>query len=287
MLYFGVACKQCLVQYDAKYPMKTISKIALGSTMILLSLPNDYTNYLSRIMASLSTANYPIIRPYLLQLYSKIYNADIIEADLQEPNFKDFFTRERSHPITVESNFVSPCDGQLFWKGTCQLHDDIGGMTLQDILKLPNSDEMWDYYILYLGPGDYHRFHAPQSCTFTSLLHYRGPLKPVAPWYFQYSLKPFSDNERVILYGKSDKNKLVYSAIGALHVGSMVVNNVNLNTNSSSKNHLYKIDPLIFSKGEEIGRFELGSCIVMAKSSERKEKRFEIVNTRVNVGQNI
>ena len=267
--------------------MRTTTKVVAASTLLMLSLPSDYTNYASRIMASMSTANYPLIRPYLLQLYSRVYNADIVPSDLLAPNFKDFFTRERSHPIEVGDNFVSPCDGQLFWEGCCQVQDDIGGMTLQQVLKLPDSKEYWDYYILYLGPGDYHRFHSPANCEFTSLLHYRGPLKPVAPWYFQYSLKPFSDNERVILYGTSDNRKLVYSAIGALHVGSIQINNLTLTTNQGYANHLYKIDPLIFGKGDEIGRFSLGSCIVMARESLQKDKRFEVVNHHVSVGQEI
>eukprot|EP00835_Amoeboradix_gromovi_P000879 NODE_33_length_32023_cov_0.217579.p10 type:complete len:273 gc:universal NODE_33_length_32023_cov_0.217579:31368-30550(-) len=269
--------------------MRTTTKIAITSSLLLLSLPNDYSNYASKILAAISTANYPLIRPHLLSLYSRAYAADIVPADLESPNFYEFFTRQRSTPISLGSNFTSPCDGQLFWQGTCQVNDDIGGMTLKDVLKLDNNLDFWDYYILYLGPGDYHRFHAPVDCKFDSILHFRGPLKPVAPWYFQFSLKPFSENERIILYGSTmDTNlRIVYSAIGALHVGSILINNAKLHTNRSTVNHLHKIDPLIYDKGDEIGRFALGSCIVMAKQSQNTKKRFEIINKAVKVGEDL
>ena len=269
----------------------TVAKFAVFATIGIMSLPDNYTNYISRIMASITTNHYSLLRPMLLKYYSSIYSADITPNDLKAPSFIDFFTRERSRPILLsEREFVSPCDGQLYWQGTCRINEDIGGMTLQEILKMDNSDKtsLWDYYILYLAPGDYHRFHSPSDLIIDELLHYTGPLKPVAPWYFRYSLKPFSDNERIIYYGKTMENiKVIYSAIGALHVGSIELNHINLMTNKSGISKRYKIDPLRIKKGQELGRFNLGSCIVMAKESKSSSSTFQIINERTEVGEAI
>eukprot|EP00834_Sanchytrium_tribonematis_P004008 NODE_177_length_14091_cov_0.996141.p5 type:complete len:240 gc:universal NODE_177_length_14091_cov_0.996141:1-720(+) len=239
-------------------------------------------------MASISTAHYSLFRPFLLKQYAKIYNADCQEADFKAPNFKDFFTRSRCHPIVLQNGFVSPCDGVLAFKATCEIGDDLGsGINLKEILKCDLKDALYDVYILYLAPGDYHRFHAPNHCKFTKLTHFHGPLKPIAPWYYQYSNKPFSHNERVILSGESENGKIFYSAIGALHVGSIELNQVNLQTNLNNIHKTYDIDPLEYQKGEEIGRFNLGSCLVVAKESKESEKYFENMNRVVRIGETL
>jgi phosphatidylserine decarboxylase len=82
------------------------------------------------------------------------------------------------------------------------------------------------YMVIYLSPGDYHRFHAPAIHTANYRRHIVGYLSPVKPSYVNVHKDVFKHNERVNIFGDwygRDKNFFFLSYVGALNVGSIVL----------------------------------------------------------------
>ena len=69
------------------------------------------------------------------------------------------------------------------------------------------SDAQLYQIILYLAPGDYHGYHAPDSMVLKERRHFAGLLLPVAPWMLAVAPKLFEANERVVLMGKQLENE--------------------------------------------------------------------------------
>lgn len=147
------------------------------------------------------------------------------------------------------------------------------------------------YCVVYLAPGDYHRFHSPVSWVVESRRHFAGELYSVSP-YLQRTLPGlFTLNERVVILGRWKYGFFSYTPVGATNVGSIVVNfDRELRTNSlltdtladrAAQEAADKGEPYsgyaeatytgasdvlgghALKKGEEMGGFQLGSTIVM------------------------
>ncbi|CAI6336737.1 unnamed protein product [Periconia digitata] len=147
------------------------------------------------------------------------------------------------------------------------------------------------YCVIYLAPGDYHRFHSPVSWVVESRRHFAGELYSVSP-YLQRTLPGlFTLNERVVLLGRWRHGFFSYTPVGATNVGSIKVNfDAELRTNSlttdtaadraaekaraagepysgfaeaSYANASRVLAGHALKRGEEMGGFQLGSTIVL------------------------
>lgn len=89
------------------------------------------------------------------------------------------------------------------------------------------------YVVIYLAPGDYHRFHSPTSWVVEKRRHFAGELYSVSP-YLQRTLPGlFTLNERVVLLGRWRWGFFSYTPVGATNVGSIKINfDRELRTNS-------------------------------------------------------
>ncbi|KAF2861413.1 phosphatidylserine decarboxylase [Piedraia hortae CBS 480.64] len=147
------------------------------------------------------------------------------------------------------------------------------------------------YCVVYLAPGDYHRFHSPVSWVVESRRHFAGELYSVSPYLVRSLPGLFTLNERVVLLGRWKYGFFSYTPVGATNVGSIVVNfDRELRTNSLLTDtladraaekaaergepysgfaaaHYSSSSPVLgghpLRKGEEMGGFQLGSTIVM------------------------
>lgn len=147
------------------------------------------------------------------------------------------------------------------------------------------------YCVVYLAPGDYHRFHSPVSWVVESRRHFAGELYSVSPYLVRTLPGLFTLNERVVLLGKWKYGFFSYTPVGATNVGSIVVNfDRELRTNSlltdtqadqaaaeaKEKGETYSgyaeatykaasnvLGGHALKRGEEMGGFQLGSTIVM------------------------
>lgn len=81
------------------------------------------------------------------------------------------------------------------------------------------------YMVIYLSPGDYHRFHSPAIHTASYRRHIAGYLSPVKPAYVNRHKDVFNHNERVNIFGRWNQNQDFFftSFVGALNVGSILL----------------------------------------------------------------
>ena len=80
------------------------------------------------------------------------------------------------------------------------------------------------YMVIYLSPGDYHRFHSPSIHRGHYRRHIAGYLQPVKPSYVNQHRDVFKNNERVNIFGDWKKNEFFFTSfVGALNVGSILL----------------------------------------------------------------
>lgn len=88
------------------------------------------------------------------------------------------------------------------------------------------------YLVVYLAPGDYHRYHSPAAFTASYRRHIAGYLEPVDPRYLKKHRDVFKSNERVNVLGDWVHGFFAMSFVGATNVGSIKLHfDDNLNTN--------------------------------------------------------
>lgn len=126
-----------------------------------------------------------------------------------------------------------------------------------DNLKASNDKQLY-FAVIYLAPGDYHRFHSPTNWVATLRRHFIGELFSVAP-FFQRTLRGlFVLNERVALLGYWKYGFFSMIPVGATNVGSIIVNfDKDLKTNDIYENLIYlsSVDektPLLHSDEESL-----------------------------------
>jgi phosphatidylserine decarboxylase len=147
------------------------------------------------------------------------------------------------------------------------------------------------YCVIYLAPGDYHRFHSPVSWVVESRRHFAGELYSVSPYLQRTMPGLFTLNERVVLLGRWRWGFFSYTPVGATNVGSIKVNfDRELRTNSlttdtaadrAAEEAVERGEPYsgfaeatygnsspvlgghALKRGEEMGGFQLGSTIVL------------------------
>ncbi|GBF67287.1 phosphatidylserine decarboxylase proenzyme [Trichophyton mentagrophytes] len=155
----------------------------------------------------------------------------------------------------------------------------------------PTSNRALYYVVIYLAPGDYHRFHSPASWVVESRRHFAGELYSVSPYLQRTLAGLFTLNERVVLLGRWRWGFFSFTPVGATNVGSIKINfDAELRTNSlttdtaadrqaalaaqrgepysgyteATYGHASKtLRGHALQRGEEMGGFQLGSSIVL------------------------
>ncbi|SZF01613.1 unnamed protein product [Blumeria hordei] len=156
------------------------------------------------------------------------------------------------------------------------------------------------FVVIYLAPGDYHRFHSPCAWVVEKRRHFAGELFSVSP-YLQRKLPGlFTLNERVVLLGRWRWGFFSFVPVGATNVGSIKINfDRELRTNSlttdtaadraaeeaARRNEPYcgyseatyeAADPILrghpLRRGEEMGGFQLGSTVVLVFEANKGQR---------------
>ncbi len=119
---------------------------------------------------------------------------------------------------------------------------------------------------LYLSPRDYHRIHMPVRGTLRRMLHVPGDLYSVNPATAAAIPGLFARNERVVCHFDTDFGPFVLVLVGATIVGSMATvwhGRVNPPRPGMIRHWDYADGQVVLARGEEMGRFLLGSTVVM------------------------
>ncbi|XP_026278781.1 phosphatidylserine decarboxylase proenzyme, mitochondrial [Frankliniella occidentalis] len=139
---------------------------------------------------------------------------------------------------------------------------------------LQNKDTDLYQCVVYLAPGDYHRFHSPAQWTVNFRRHFQGDLLSVSPRIAKWIPDLFSLNERAVYVGSWKHGFFSFGAVGATNVGNIrVICDESLHTNMPKwpRGQPLQRDAFLgspekgipFKKGELFGEFRLGSTIVL------------------------
>lgn len=192
-------------------------------------------------------------------------------------SFNDFFTRPLKaglRPLAA-ADFVCPVDGAISQFGAIDDHHILQAKDHRfSTTELVGGDEALaaqfrhgSFANLYLSPKDYHRLHMPCDGKLMQMIYVPGALFSVNPVTARGVPNLFARNERVVcVFASPEFGPFVMVLVGATIVGSMatvwhgVVNPKRTNKVADWK---YTDQDVVLKKGEEMGRFLLGSTIVM------------------------
>ena len=236
----------------------------------------------------------PLRRP-LYRTYAAVTGAELAECRLpleEHPSLGAFFVRRLApdaRPIEEDPGLlVSPVDGTVQSLGLIER-----GMLLQakgqrygvrELLAGVGEElelEGAPYWTLYLSPRDYHRIHAPEFGQLSEVAWVHGSRHSVAPAVLER--RPvLAVNERCVLRFQSPHGPLLLVLVGALNVGRIRV----VGVEPGSSGPLTPAREL--ARGEELGRFELGSTVVLIAAGRRVFPSPTLVpGTPVRLGRSI
>jgi len=217
----------------------------------------------------------------LIRWFAGRYGVDMTEAANADigsyKSFNDFFTRPLkagARPL-ANADFVCPVDGAISQFGAIDDHHILQAkghrFTTTELVggdaALAARFRHGSFANLYLSPRDYHRLHMPCDGKLTHMIHVPGALFSVNPVTARGVPNLFARNERVVcVFTSPDHGPFVMVLVGATIVGSMATawhGVVNPKRTNAPSEWTYADQNIILKKGEEMGRFLLGSTIIM------------------------
>ena len=208
------------------------------------------------------------------------YGVDMAEAanpDIASyKSFKEFFSRALKpgvRPLAV-ADLVCPVDGAISQFGAIrkdQIFQAKGHAYSTTALvggdaALAGQFEDGSFATLYLSPKDYHRIHMPCDGALLRMIHVPGDLFSVNPLTARGVPGLFARNERVVCVFDSARGPFVLTLVGATIVGSMATvwhGVVNPPRAGTLREWRYNDQQIALKQGDEMGRFMLGSTVVM------------------------
>ena len=216
----------------------------------------------------------------LIRWFVKRYGVDMAEAadpDIAAyASFNEFFTRALKpgvRPI-AQADLICPVDGAISQFGRIE-RDQIfqakghrystTAMVGGDAALAGQFDD-GHFATLYLSPRDYHRIHMPCDGRLRRMIHVPGALFSVNPTTARGVPGLFARNERVVCVFDGPRGPFVLALVGATIVGSMSTvwhGVVNPPRTVLLREWRYDDAPVTLKQGDEMGRFLLGSTVVM------------------------
>ncbi len=216
----------------------------------------------------------------LINWFVKKYQVNMQEAANSDTasyaSFNEFFTRPLradARPITAEK-YACPVDGAISEFGSIhqgQIFQAKGHYFSATALvggdaSLAANYQDGQFANIYLSPRDYHRIHMPCDGRLKRMIYVPGELFSVNPTTARGVPGLFARNERVVCVFDSPYGEFVLVLVGATIVGSMQTawhGIVNPPRTKQIREWLYTDQDIHLKKGEEMGRFLLGSTVVM------------------------
>jgi phosphatidylserine decarboxylase len=216
----------------------------------------------------------------LIRWFVKRYGVDMAEAANPDiaayPSFNEFFTRALkpgARPL-AQADLICPVDGAISQFGRIE-RDQVfqakghrystAAMVGGDAALAKQFDD-GHFATLYLSPRDYHRIHMPCDGRLRRMIHVPGALFSVNPTTARGVPGLFARNERVVCVFDGAHGPFVLALVGATIVGSMSTvwhGVVNPPRTGLLREWRYDDAPVTLKQGDEMGRFLLGSTVVM------------------------
>ncbi len=254
---------------------------------------------ISRLAGRLARSQTPWVRRTFIQTFSRVYGVDLSEALRSSPDdyesFNDFFTRELradtrpqpSDPLSV----VCPADGFISQAGRLT-HDKLmqakgTNYSLRSLtgMDLPQFHE-GTFVTVYLAPNDYHRVHLPVTAQLVRTTAIPGELFSVNARTEATISDLFCRNERLVCHFESSHGDMLVILVGALIVAS--IETVWPGPQSPFESRTETNYGLRLERGSEIGRFLLGSTVIVCFEPDRVELDGTLgTGSKVRMGQSI
>ena len=235
---------------------------------------------ITALAGKLASAKAGKLTTAVIRWFVKRYQVNMAEA--AEPNieayesFNEFFTRplKKGARRITKADFICPVDGAISQFGDIKAdqifqakgHQYSTLAMLAGDKALAANFQNGSFATLYLSPKDYHRIHMPCDGKLKSMTYVPGDLFSVNPTTAQGVPGLFARNERVICEFDSAHGTFVLILVGATIVGSMATvwhGVVNPPRVGRITTWTYENQSITFKQGEEMGRFLLGSTVVM------------------------
>ena len=216
----------------------------------------------------------------LIRWFVRRYKVNMAEAAAPDiasyASFNDFFTRalkDGARPL-ADADILCPVDGAISQFGHidgAQIFQAKGHSYSTTALvggdaTLAAQFQDGQFATLYLSPRDYHRIHMPCDGSLRRMIYVPGDLFSVNPTTARGVPGLFARNERVVCVFDSDAGPFVMTLVGATIVGSMATvwhGQVNPPRSPQICEWHYEAGQVQLKKGAEMGRFLLGSTVVM------------------------
>ncbi len=217
----------------------------------------------------------------LIRWFVGKYGVDMSEAEnpgiASYASFNDFFGRPLKPGVRplADADFISPVDGAISQFGAIDDHHILQAkghrFTTTQLLggdaALAGRFRHGSFANLYLSPKDYHRLHMPCAGRLQRMIYVPGALFSVNPTTARGVPGLFARNERVVcVFNSETHGRFVMVLVGATIVGSMATTwhgVVNPRRTGVIAEWEYADRPIAFEQGEEMGRFLLGSTVIM------------------------
>ena len=252
---------------------------------------------MTRLAGRLASAELGQFTTWVIKRFVKRYNVNMAEAANPDPahykSFNAFFTRplkEGVRPL-ASSTWVCPVDGAISQCGAIERdqifqakgHQYSTRALVGGDAALAAQFQNGQFATLYLSPRDYHRIHMPVAGKLLRMIHVPGDLFSVNPTTARGVPGLFARNERVVCEFETEKGPLILVLVGATIVGSMATvwhGQVNPPRPGNVREWRYDTQEVRLQKGEEMGRFLLGSTVVMLFSENSIQFPVDWLSTR-------
>jgi phosphatidylserine decarboxylase len=236
---------------------------------------------LSAVMHAITRISWAPFKNYVIRRVVDLYKVEMQDAVEPRPDqyasFNDFFTRALkadARPIAGNNAIACPVDGEV-----SQLGPISNGRIFQakkhdySLLELVGGDQALaaeftdgQFATIYLSPRDYHRIHMPSSGTLRRMIHIPGRLFSVNRLTTREVPRLFARNERLVCIFDGENGPFAVILVGAIFVSSMetvwsgIVTPKRL---QPAVTHYHQPAAVTLGKGEEMGRFNMGSTVVL------------------------
>jgi len=247
--------------------------------LLQLILPH---HLISRAVGALARSETPWIKTTFINLFLKQFNINMQEAEVEDPDqyptFNAFFTRalkDGLRPVCADNDaIVSPADGAISQLGRIRGSDILQAkgqyFSLYELVggdqELASEFINGHFATVYLSPKDYHRVHMPLSGTLREMIYVPGRLFSVNQATSRQIPDLFARNERAVCVFDSEQGPFVVILVGAMIVAgieTVFAGQVTPLARTVTRTRYPARDAIRLEKGDELGRFLLGSTAIL------------------------
>ena len=243
------------------------------------------------------------VKNLIIRIYTDLNPVNMHEA-IEEDMFayeslNAFFTRAlkaECRPFDKdESNWLCPVDGSV-----SQAQAIRDGRIFQakghdySLLELVGGDrELAEIFkdgqfaTLYLSPRDYHRIHMPATGLLKHMQYIPGRLFSVAAYTVNNIPRLFARNERCVCYFETEQGPMAMILVGAINVSAIetVWHGLISSEAKKIKRFNYHDKEMMFERGEEMGRFNLGSTVIVLATDKMIIDEKMTAGAEIKLGQ--